>query len=68
MDSELQTLLSAWLANELDLSTLAPILIRLKSDDEFRKDFVAEVAMLGQLKAVQSSEPRWLELEEVAHE
>ncbi len=65
MDPDLRKLLSAWLANELNHAELAPILVRLKVDAEFRSKFVEEVALLGQLKAVQSSEPRWLEFEDM---
>ncbi|MEM9644967.1 MAG: FecR domain-containing protein, partial [Planctomycetota bacterium] len=37
---------------------------RLKNDAGFRKAFASELAMHGQLKAVQSGEPRWLKLED----
>ncbi|MGB7329466.1 MAG: hypothetical protein WBD31_31595, partial [Rubripirellula sp.] len=65
MDAELQQLMAAWLGNDVDESLLDPILGRLKTDSEFRDEFVREISMLGQLKAVQSSYPRWLELEDV---
>ncbi|MCM2375214.1 LamG domain-containing protein [Aporhodopirellula aestuarii] len=65
MNADLRQLLAAWLGNELDNDTLAPLIERLKSDDEFREAFVREVIMHGQLRAVQSSEPRWLELEDL---
>ncbi|GAA4459466.1 LamG-like jellyroll fold domain-containing protein [Novipirellula rosea] len=65
MNADLQQLLAAWLGNEFDDKTLTPMIERLKSDDEFREAFVREVIMHGQLRAVQSSEPRWLELEDL---
>lgn len=65
MDGNLQELLAAWLSGDIDDSALAPILIRLESDDAFRKSFVDVIVLLGQLKAIQGSEPRWLQLEEL---
>ncbi|MFT5129559.1 MAG: hypothetical protein ACI8W8_003182 [Rhodothermales bacterium] len=64
MDKELRTLLTAWLTDDVDEAALRPILERLKNDREFRAEFVAEILLLGQLKAVQASEPRWLELDD----
>lgn len=65
MDPDLQKLLEAWLSDDLDPTPLAPLIERIKSDDDFREAFVAELTILGQLKAVQSSEPRWLKLEDL---
>lgn len=65
MDADLQTLLTAWLSGEWDEAALAPLLQRLKSDEKFRRSFTEELALFGQLKAVQSSEPRWLKLEDL---
>ncbi|WP_404310124.1 iron dicitrate transport regulator FecR [Neorhodopirellula lusitana] len=65
MDQDLQRLLEAWLSSEPDANATAPLVERLRQDAAFRKAFVDELAMLGQLKAVQSSQPRWLELEDV---
>ncbi|MCO8120638.1 iron dicitrate transport regulator FecR [Stieleria sp. TO1_6] len=65
MDADLQKLLSAWLTGDVDDTALAPPLERLRTDETFRRAFVAEISLLGQLKAVQSSEPRWLELEDL---
>ena len=65
MDPDLRKLLCGWHAHELNQAELAPILVRLKADDEFRSKFVEEISLLGQLKAVQSSEPRWLEIEDL---
>ncbi len=62
MDTDLQYLLEACLSGEIDDEKISPVLERLRTDESFRSSFVAEVAMLGQLKAVQSSEPHWLKL------
>ena len=35
-----------------------------QADERFRRNFVDEIKMLGMLKAVQSSEPRWIALHE----
>ena len=64
MDADLQSLLKAWLNDEIDEADMHPLLDRLRSDAEFRKAFVDEIVMLGRLKAVQSAEPRWLQLED----
>jgi hypothetical protein len=65
MDQDLQDLLALWLDDhdpgEARRSTL---IARLHDDDLFRRAFVDELCLLGMLKAVQSSEPRWLRLED----
>ena len=65
MDADLKSLLTAWLSSEWDEDALEPLLERLRTDEDFRRSFADELAMLGQLKAVQSSEPRWLQLEDL---
>src|SRR5262245_51963597 len=61
MDADLRDLLAAWLGTaDPGEARLTEMLGRLRADDEFRGRFVAEVRMLGMLKAVQSPEPRWL--------
>src|SRR5262249_40979142 len=42
----------------------AALLARLRADDAFRKAFLDEIRLLGMLRVVQSSEPRWLRLED----
>ena len=64
MDSDLQKLLMACLSGELTQDQTKPLIDRLKRDPAFREAFVAEIVLLGQLRAVQSSEPRWLQLED----
>jgi hypothetical protein len=64
MDDEMRQLLAAWLDDEIAEEAMPLILKRLKADSRFRADFVAEILMLGQLKAVQASEPRWLKLDD----
>ena len=61
MDADLRDLLAAWLGTaDPGEARLGELLARLRGDDEFRGRFVAEVRLLGMLKAVQSPEPRWL--------
>lgn len=62
MDDDLQTLLAAWTGGEFDPARADVLLARLRSDAAFRHAFVAEIHLLGRLKAVQSPEPRWLSL------
>ena len=64
MDPDLRDLLSAWRGGDVDDSRRADLLAKLRGDDEFRRAFVEEVRLLGMLKAVQSTEPRWLVLED----
>lgn len=64
MDADLQKLLIAWTTGFSDETIVSPLVERLKRDDAFRDAFVAEIILLGQLRAVQSSEPRWLQLED----
>lgn len=62
MDPDLQDLLAVWTGGEIDPARRAELMARLRTDAEFRRAFVEEIRMLGQLKAVQSTEPRWLAL------
>ncbi|MFC1765243.1 FecR domain-containing protein [Planctomycetota bacterium] len=69
MDPDLQFLLCAWLGSEgdyerVDQSQQDRILDRLRNDGVFRREFVDEILMLGNIKAIQSNEPRWLALED----
>ena len=64
MDQDLLDLLSAWRGDDLDDARRAELLARLRGDEAFRRTFVDEVRLLGMLKAVQSTEPRWLLLED----
>ncbi|MBB3209128.1 hypothetical protein FHS27_004966 [Rhodopirellula rubra] len=64
MDQDLRILLAAWLTGEWDDAELAPALERLRTDRSLRKSLAEELAMLSQTRAVQSSEPRWLKLED----
>jgi hypothetical protein len=65
MNQDLQDLLAFWLGDH-DPGPVrrAALLERLRADAEFRRGFVEEIRMLGMLRAVQSSEPRWLRLED----
>src|SRR5262249_27898956 len=65
MDQDLQDLLALWLSDhDPGDERRAALLARLRADEVFRSEFVAEIRMLGMLKAVQSPEPRWLRLED----
>jgi hypothetical protein len=64
MDNDLIDLISAWCGSELSPSRCDELIARLEQDGEFQQAFVDEIRMLGMLKAVQSTEPRWLALHE----
>ena len=64
MDEDLRDLLSAWLGGEIDAARGDELLARVRQDEAFRRAFVDEIRMLGMLRAVQSTEPRWLRLED----
>src|SRR5580692_1367305 len=64
MDQDLLDLLSAWQGNDLGDGRRTELLTRLRVDEVFRHAFVEEIRLLGMLKAVQSSDPRWLLLED----
>jgi hypothetical protein len=65
MDQDLQELLALWLCDhDPGEPRRAALIARLRDDNHFRRTFVEELCMLGMLKAVQSSEPRWLRLED----
>jgi hypothetical protein len=64
MEEDLRDLLSAWLGGEIDAARGDELLARVGREEEFRRAFVAEIRMLGMLRAVQSTEPRWLRLED----
>jgi len=66
MDPDLRDLLAAWLGgDDPGEERRAALLGRLHADAAFRKSFVAEIHLLGRLRAVQTSQPRWLRLEDV---
>jgi Concanavalin A-like lectin/glucanases superfamily len=64
MEPDMSDLLNAWLGREIDPARYEQLLARLRADEVFRREFVAEVRMYGMLKTVQSPEPRWLRLED----
>jgi hypothetical protein len=65
MDQDLQDLLAVWLGDHDPGETRREALLeRLRRDHDFRRTFVEELRLLGMLRAVQSSEPRWLRLED----
>jgi hypothetical protein len=65
MDQDLQDLLALWLGDhDPGEARREALLARVRGDDAFRRAFIEEIRMLGMLRAVQSAEPRWLELED----
>lgn len=65
MDADLRELLAVWLGQEdPGDERRAVLLARLREDTAFRQMFLDEIRLLGMLKVVQSSEPRWLRLED----
>jgi hypothetical protein len=65
MDQDLQDLLALWLGDHDSGEARRQVLLaRLDSDADFRHRFIEEIRLLGMLRAVQSSEPRWLRLED----
>jgi hypothetical protein len=67
MDQDLQDLLALWLGDhDPGEARRSALLARVERDDAFRRAFVEEIRLLGMVRAVQSSEPRWLRLEDEA--
>src|SRR5438477_521243 len=65
MEQDLQDLLALWLQDQdLEPPRRDALLARLRQDTAFRQAFVDEIHVHGMLRAVQSSEPRWLRLED----
>lgn len=64
MDNDLRILLAAWLTGEWDEVELESAMTRLRKDKGLRESLAEELAMLSQSRAVQSSEPKWLKLED----
>lgn len=65
MSGDLNDLLAAWLGHDFAPERCEELLSRLRTDEGFRKEFVAEVRMYGMLRTVQAAEPRWLCLEDM---
>lgn len=66
MDKDLQDLMAAWLDHdELSGDRRRELKDRLHADKEFRREFAEEAQMISLTRTVQSSEPRWLQLEEL---
>jgi hypothetical protein len=61
-DRDLIDLIAALKGEETDTSRREALLGRLRRDEAFQQAFVDEIRMLGMLKAVQTTEPRWLRL------
>ncbi len=66
MNKDLNLFLQLWTGGfDVPDTESQRLLNRLRDDSEFRSECVAEMKVLGMCKAVQSSSPRWLELNEV---
>ena len=64
MDQDLIDLLSGWRGEEIDPARRQQLLERLRRDDAFQQSFIDEIHMLGMIRVVQSTEPRWLRLQD----
>ncbi len=64
MDRDLQDLLMAWTGSEVSEERRAELLEKLRAEAGLQKAFAEELRLLGQLKAVQAAEPRWLRVED----
>lgn len=64
MDPDLRDLMAAWFGTEVDPARGDELIARLRADEAFRRAFVAEIRLMGMLKAVQAPESRWLRLED----
>jgi hypothetical protein len=65
MDRDLEDMLALWLGDhDPGEARRDALLARLRTDADFRRAFVEEIRLLGMLRAVQSAEPRWLQLED----
>lgn len=65
MDPELSELMCVWVGTAVPEHRRDALLQRLRTDAAFRQAFVSEVRVLGMLKVVRASPPRWLRLEEL---
>lgn len=65
MDEDLKDLIAAWLGAELPEARVDELKLRLRQNSELREALAQEIALMGQIRAVQSPEPRWMDLEEL---
>ncbi len=65
INEELKDLLAAWSGVELAPERRDELLARLRDDAEFRETVASDIALLGQIRAVQAPEPRWIALDEI---
>ena len=61
-DPDLLRLLAAWLDGDATEQERGELLALLESNPDLRRDFAAQISMIGALSAVAEPEPRWLEL------
>jgi hypothetical protein len=65
MNEDLKDLLAAWLGAQLPEDRIEQLKLRIRQDSELREALAEEVALMGQIRAVQSPDMRWLKLEEL---
>lgn len=66
MEKDFEDLTAAWLGHvELPAERQSALLARLRSDALFRAEFAEDAQMRAMTRAIQSAEPRWLELNEL---
>jgi len=64
MDDDLGDLIIAWLGGDIPAERRSAVLARLEADPEFRAAVAAELRLLGMLKVLRGTAPRWLRLED----
>ena len=66
MEAELlQELVAAWQGAEVPLERQQFLLAKLRADQELRQALVGEIRMIGMVRTVTASEPRWLSLADI---
>lgn len=66
MEAEiLQELVAAWQGAEVPVERQQFLLAKLRADQELRQALVGEIRMIGMVRTVTSSEPRWLSLADI---
>lgn len=61
-DPDLLRLLAAWLDGDTTEPERVELLALLDSNPDLRREFAAQISMIGALSAVAEPEPRWMEL------
>ncbi len=64
MDQDLIDLLLGWQGETIEPERRQQLLDRLRRDPAFQQAFIDEIHLLGMIRVVQSTEPRWLRLQD----